>query len=547
MPSLDKHFRALTTVRPPSRWPDLEDLETPTSLLPERRFSRALVVLLALILGVVPFLVVIRAFRTDGENAATSSTLARNGLIAFSRGGGDPGLYVVNSDGTQAQRVTSSEADTDPAWSPDGRRIAFVHGFVGGRAGIYLMQADGSDAVRITDGGTDVDGTDLGPAWSPDGTRIAFAREGRPADAETGNTDLYVVDVVGGAATQLTDDTLMEYAPAWSPDGSRIAFIGYRLAAGGEPPSAMRLYVMNVDGSGRKTVGPSNVDAPSWSPDGSEIAFVDTETGWLMAIHPDGSGERRILDAAALVGGVHLVSAATWSPDGRQIAFMAGPDATDTHIYVVDRDGSNVRQVTLGPAPDVEPAWQIAPESNGSPSPTATESSPSPSPSAATQPGVFGAMDAAIRASVPAGWQVELVANRLDGDWNLDGDVDDGFGAGRLLVNVTAKPGNLTADPCADAEFRQGGTCVTRRLADGSTLVLRGVVKDPGGMRTIEVVLIHPDRSGISAEAGNWTLSSPAGSTDHGGLPMPRVTRPDPLFSVADLARLVQEVERAIR
>jgi WD40-like Beta Propeller Repeat len=547
MPSLDDHFNALTKVRPPEGWPDLRERETRPLAPPPRYGLRAGTAVLALVVAASGFVFAIRAFRTD--RTGTPSSAVRNGLIAFARGGPRSGLFTTNPDGTGLTKLPSVPGDTDPAWSPDGSKIAFVR-FREGGAGIWVVNADGTGTRRVTDGGPDVDGTDLGPAWSPDGSRIAFAREGRPAKAATGNTDIYVVNADGTDVVRLTDDPMMEYAPTWSPDGSRIAFVAYDLAAGGNPPSPLRLYVMNADGTDMKALGPENVDGPSWSPDGTEIAFVDTEMGSIMAIHPDGTALRRIVDVAELVGGVHLVYGVTWSPDGTQIAFMAGPDSTDTHIYVVSRDGSDVRQVTDGPAPDAEPAWQSVPAPGAveTPRPSPTDATPTPTPSPASNSGMFAAMLDAIRASSPPGWRFTLGSDRLDGDLRIDGDVDDGSGPGRLSVDVTLRPGMLEADPCADPEFRQGARCVRRRLPNGDLLVLRDIVADPGGMKTIEVVLVHPDRSGVAAEAGNWTIATLPNGTplSQGELPKPRVTRRDPLYTLDQLAQLVLAVDERI-
>jgi hypothetical protein len=106
----------------------------------------------------------------------------------------------------------------------------------------------------------------------------------------------------------------------------------------------------------------------------------------------------------------------------------------------------------------------------------------------------------------------------------------------------------LQADPCADPEFRQGARCIRRPLPNGDLLVLRDIVADPGGMKTIEVVLVHPNRSGIGAEAGNWTIAALPNGTplSQGELPKPRVTRPDPLYTVDQLAQLVLAVDRRI-
>jgi Tol biopolymer transport system component len=371
MASLDERFRALETIRPPA-WPELGDRE-PRSVVPYPSLGRRLgVAALALAVTAGGFVLVVRAFRADPRPPAPASTVD-NGVIAFSRGGPDAGLYAVDPDGTGLARVTIRKVDTDPAWSPDGARLAFVRGFWDADAGIYVMNADGTSLRRLLLSSEGlIDGTDLGPAWSPDGSRIAFAREGREPGAETGNSDIYVVNADGTGLERLTDGPVIEYEPSWSPDGSRIAFEGYDLASDRQPPSAVRLYVMNADGTDIRELGPENVQGPTWSPDGSEIAYVDTETGSIMTIRPDGTGERRILNVADLVGGVHLVYDVVWSPNGAKLAFMAGPDDTSTHIYLVNQDGSGVVQVTDDPAPDSSPAWQPVIAADQSPTLEAT-------------------------------------------------------------------------------------------------------------------------------------------------------------------------------
>jgi Tol biopolymer transport system component len=357
MPSLDDHFGSLTKVHPPAVWPELNEREPRYQGPPAGFGRRSGVAVLALAIAAGGLVFAVRAFQADRRPPPPAAPVG-NGLIAFSRGGPEAGLYVMNPDGSSVRRLTTGRVDTDAVWSPDGSQIAFVRGFSNERAGIHVMDADGTDARRITDAGSLVDGSDIGPTWSPDGTKIAFAREGREEGAETGNADIYAVSPDGTNLVRLTDGPVMEYEPAWSPDGSRIAFVGYDLAVGGEPPSPVRLYVMNADGTSVTEVGPENVQGPSWSPDGSEIAYVDTESGSIRAIRPDGTGERRILDVATLVGGVHLVYDVAWSPDGTKLAFMAGPDAEDTHIYVANQDGTGVLQLTDDPASDGSPAWQ---------------------------------------------------------------------------------------------------------------------------------------------------------------------------------------------
>ena len=189
-----------------------------------------------------------------------------------------------------------------------------------------------------------------------------------------------------------------------------------------------------------------------------------------------------------------------------------------------------------GPTTAPSPPTQVASQPPSNP--------PTPSPAPAPEHGVFGAMFDAIRDSSPPGWRFTLQSDRLDGDWRLDGNVDDGSGPGRLYVDVTVRPGMLEPHPCSDTEFRQAGRCVERPLPDGNLLVLRDVVVDRGGMKTIEAVLIHPDRSGVGAEAGNWTLAPlPHGPISQGMLSTPKVTRAEPLYTVEQLGRLVRAVD----
>ena len=177
--------------------------------------------------------------------------------------------------------------------------------------------------------------------------------------------------------------------------------------------------------------------------------------------------------------------------------------------------------------------------------PTPTESA---SPAWTPRGGVFGAMVDAIRSSSPSGYTFSFTHDRLDGDWRLDGNADDGSGPGRLYVDVTARPGNFEADPCSDPEFVMGARCIDKPLSNGDLLVLRDIVVDPGGMKTIEVVLVHPDRSGIGSEAGNWRAPTlPSGPVGQGQLSSPEVTRSDPPYTVEELGRLVLAIDHRIR
>ena len=200
-----------------------------------------------------------------------------------------------------------------------------------GNAQIYTLTTDGSATQNISRSSA----TELDPAFSPDGDRIAYARSLHPG----GRQDLYVMNADGQGGFRLTATTLAERQPAWSPDGTRIAFVA-RVAAG----AGFRLFVMNADGSGPTQIatGSSDTDdfAPAWSPDGSSIAFASTRAGGFPEIYtvaPDGTGLRRVTDNQQIDG------SPTWSPDGTRLAIERCCLDGSSEIYVValDRIGRN--------------------------------------------------------------------------------------------------------------------------------------------------------------------------------------------------------------
>ena len=245
----------------------------------------------------------------------------------------------MNADGSGQQRLTMGN---HPAWSPDGRRIAFTRGgsarSKGSYLDIYVINADGSGERKLTSGNGGR------PVWSPDGQKIAFTSR-QPRYSR--NFDIYIINADGSRRQQLAR-TSFDSVPAWSPDGRQITYTrGYDM------------WLMNADGSGQRrlTSGAARDLAPSWSPDGRTIAFDrrvgrgrignvgrKASTFEVYVMSADGSGQRRLARGAGPL----------WSPDGKKIAYsravgngVGSPYARDNwEIFVMKADGTNQQNVT---------------------------------------------------------------------------------------------------------------------------------------------------------------------------------------------------------
>jgi TolB protein len=258
-------------------------------------------------------------------------------------------IYTMNPDGTERKKLTDNQAyDTSPAYSPNGKEIAFVSQREGQENGkVYTMNAEDGSGQRNLSGSTD--GRD--PAYSPNGERIAFVGRGE-------NEDILVMSAKDGSAQQNLTNTppvngyeVRERDPAYSPDGTRIVFYKETFR-----PHDVDLYKLNIKRTGTKpailqiTDFPGKEYSPDWSPNGQRIVFYqDTSAKGLriFTIRPDGTNRQLVVQDG---------KDPVFSPDGRKIAFTR-----DGSVYTVNADGTGERRVPgtppeNGPS-EVLPNW----------------------------------------------------------------------------------------------------------------------------------------------------------------------------------------------
>lgn len=212
---------------------------------------------------------------------------------------------------------------------------------------LYTASAVGSKATALLD---DPGYAHWGPAWSPDGRQVAFSRSKHVGPIVPGSptSELYIVDIDGTNMRQLTTNGLNNYLPAWSPDGSKIAYI-----SGKTGWDSHEVYLINVDGSGETNLTNNNVQeyGVAWSPDGSKIAYGSKLDGdmQIYTMNPDGTDQRPLPTPAAGM-------APSWSPDGTQVVFVSERSG-NSDIFVMDADGNNQQPIVTGDAWDYLPSW----------------------------------------------------------------------------------------------------------------------------------------------------------------------------------------------
>jgi dipeptidyl aminopeptidase/acylaminoacyl peptidase len=243
-------------------------------------------------------------------------------------------LFLASPGGTALDRISNRTGLYQPAWSPDGTRIAFIGPGPGRTGDIYVIDADGSALRSLTMTRLE----EATPSWSPDGKRIAFVREG----------DVWVMDADGsGQAPLLETEEPGHYQawPSWSPDGTKIAFVRpFDRGIFDTCPknTGTGVFVMDANGSEpRRLTIEGCRHRVAWSPSGEQLAIIGAR-GWVKVLDTEGVTTDSFRPPDLPPDQIGFVTAGpVWSPDGKFLGV-----SLEGNVWTLDVGSRAWRQVT---------------------------------------------------------------------------------------------------------------------------------------------------------------------------------------------------------
>ena len=265
-----------------------------------------------------------------GVNATRIAYVARTGRRYT--------LFVTDADGENGQvALASNDPIISPAWSPDGRSLAYVS-FHTGKATVWVQEL-ATGAHRMV---ANFRGSNSAPAWSPDGTRLAVAL------AQDGLTQLFTMPASGGTPLRLTSSSSIDTEPVYAPDGRSLYFVSDR----GGGPQVYRVVVAggNVE---RVTFNGSYNISPAISPDGKQLAYITRQGNAyrLMLQELDNGTTTALSDTQD-------DESPSFAPNGRLLVYATRLQGTDV-LMTTTLDGKiKTRLVSTVRDTDMrEPAW----------------------------------------------------------------------------------------------------------------------------------------------------------------------------------------------
>ncbi len=270
-------------------------------------------------------------------------------------GSGD--IFALDQSGQLLNLTNHPQADWQPAWSPDGRMLAFTS-HRSGDSDIWLLPATAvSESTQPQEPPrnlTNHPAWDYSPAWSPSGQSIVFVSE------RDGDPEIFIQNSEGDTAIQLTFNEGLDHRPAWSPDGKYIAFAAVR-------NGAEEIYRIRPDGTDEQlvTAHPIQGTSPAWSADSQQIAFIGWDENNRAGIYTIGP---QVDDLKLLYQSSSWLGSLNWSADGRWLTFTSW-EAGNHELYALPLTGEPPTRLTINPAWDdflvINPAQRFSATSSG--------------------------------------------------------------------------------------------------------------------------------------------------------------------------------------
>ena len=247
-------------------------------------------------------------------------------------------LVVTDADGANERIVFASpQPILSPAWSPDGRSLAYVS-FHSSLPAIYVQTLRSGEQVRVSA----KSGINSAPSFSPDGSQLAIALSRRD-----GNVDIYLLTLATQELRRLTDDPSIDTEPVWAPDGRSVYFTSDRAGA----PQVYRQAIAPGERAQRITFDGSYNARPRVSPDGREIALVTIDRGaYRIAVADIARGGLRVLTTG------RLDESPSYAPNGADIIY-ASREGGHGVLAIVSSDGRIQQRLAASAGEVREPAW----------------------------------------------------------------------------------------------------------------------------------------------------------------------------------------------